>query len=78
MVVSDLEPMRDTDEEHGDKSIRAEVNDRKDRIGRRTRRGSCDEDFEPDSDDVEYNEVDYGTWAKNECLKVEKGLMTFG
>ena len=77
MVLNSM-AARNIDGEHEDKSVRAVFNDRKDRIGCRTRRGSCDEDFEPDSDDVEHNEVEYGTWARNECLKVEKGLMTFG
>ena len=77
MDVSDLETTSNSDEEPGAPSTRSKVAGRKDRSGRRSlrrsRRGNYDEDFDPDS-----GEVEYGAWNKNECFKVEKGLMTFG
>ena len=77
MDVSDLETTSNSDEEPGAPSTRSKVAGRKDRSGRRSlrrsRRGNYDEDFDPDS-----GEVEYGTWNKTECFKVEKGLMTFG
>ena len=77
MDVSDLETTSNSDEEPGAPSTRSKVAGRKDRSGRRSlrrsRRGNYDEDFDPNCDEVEY-----GAWTKSECLKVEKGLMTFG
>ena len=78
MDVSDLETTSNSDEEPGAPSTRSKVAGRKDRSGRRSSRrsrrgGNYDEDFDPDS-----GEVEYGAWNKNECFKVEKGLMTFG
>ena len=77
MDVSDLETTSNSDEEPGVPSTRSKVAGRKDRSGRRSlrrsRRGNYDEDFAPDD-----GEIEYGAWSKNECFKVEKGLMTFG
>ena len=73
MDVSDLEPTSNSDEEPGTTSNRSKVAGRKDPSGRRSRQRDYDEDFDPGSE-----EVKYGTWNKNECLKVKTGLMTFG
>lgn len=76
MDVSDLESTSNSDEEPGapsTRSTRASRKDRSKRSLRRSRRGNYDEDFAPED-----GEVDYGAWSKNECFKVEKGLMTFG
>lgn len=85
MDVSDLESSSasDVDGEPGAPSTRSKTHGRgdgrrSDRHGRRSSRrsrgrGAYDEDFAPDDGDVEY-----GAWSKNECFKVEKGLMTFG
>merc|ERR1712071_352842 len=78
MDVSDLESTSNSDEENGGvPSTRSKVagrsKDRSRRSLRRSRRGNYDEDFAPDD-----GEVDYGSWSKNECFKIEKGLLTFG
>ena len=78
MDVSDLESSSNSEDESGVPSTRSKVAGRKDRHGRRSSRrsrgrGNYDEDFAPDD-----GEVEYGAWSKNECFKVEKGLMTFG
>merc|ERR1712071_424995 len=78
MDVSELESTSNSDEENGGApSTRSKVagrsKDRGRRSLRRSRRGNYDEDFAPDD-----GEVDYGSWSKNECFKIEKGLLTFG
>ena len=78
MDVSDLESSSNSEDESGVPSTRSKVAGRKDRHGRRSSRrsrgrGNYDEDFAPDD-----GEVEYGAWSKNECFKVETGLMTFG
>lgn len=78
MDVSDLESTSNSDEENGGApSTRSKVagrsKDRGRRSLRRSRRGNYDEDFTPDD-----GEVEYGSWSKNECFKIEKGLLTFG
>ena len=67
-----MEPTGNSDEEQGDPPTRAKVSDRKERSGRRSGRGSCDEELEPVS------EVEYGAWNRSECYHIGTGLLAFG
>lgn len=54
---------------------------RKEKLARRSR-GNGNEDYIPRDRDtlaaMGLEEIQYGNWAKSECFKVEKGLLSYG
>lgn len=77
MDMSEESTGLETDEEGGGIGLRSKKN-RKDKL----RRGKNIEDYIPRDRDtlaaLGFEDVTYGSWARSECFKVEKGLLSFG
>ncbi|XP_037903696.1 chromodomain-helicase-DNA-binding protein 7 isoform X5 [Hermetia illucens] len=55
---------------------------RKEKLAAKRRGGAANDDYIPRDRDtlaaLGLDEIQYGSWAKSECFKVEKGLLSFG
>ncbi|XP_073941690.1 uncharacterized protein isoform X3 [Choristoneura fumiferana] len=76
MEMSDMEVTPDSDEDEEGISLRSKR--KKEKLGRKGRRYASD-DYIPRHEGLPVDEeVNYGSWTRSECFKIERGLLTFG
>ncbi|XP_063529219.1 chromodomain-helicase-DNA-binding protein 7-like [Cydia strobilella] len=74
--MSDMEVTPDSEEDEEGISLRSKR--KKEKLGRKGRRYASDE-YIPRHEGVPVDEeVNYGSWTRSECFKIERGLLTFG